>query len=241
MDSGMRRIHLYRWGSQIWQAPEEGHRVEWPQPDILLIAEFWLEISIVWLSIYMINSVELSALSRKQIVLDNIYLSYKINAFFVLGLQNYWNREDIYKYICICVWLFVYTCMYVTPLPVIWLLFSLCLYVTHGIMVSIVGSQLAYRSSKPEWGHFHFTLHEYPRKWYESNYSLTSYEWIVWQTGLFNCGMATSLVEWKLWIQTSCRPGEGWALPGYSYPTKSGYQINERDNTVKVACSATFY
>ena len=31
--------------------------------------------------------------------------------------------------------------------------------------------------------------------------------------------MATSLIEENnLWIQTTCRPREGWALPGYFYP-----------------------
>ena len=28
--------------------------------------------------------------------------------------------------------------------------------------------------------------------------------------------MAASLLVRKLWIQTSCRPGEGWVPPGYS-------------------------
>ena len=30
--------------------------------------------------------------------------------------------------------------------------------------------------------------------------------------------MVTNLGKGKLWIQTSCRPGEGWAQPGYFYP-----------------------
>ena len=32
-------------------------------------------------------------------------------------------------------------------------------------------------------------------------------------------GMATYLGDGKLWIQTSGRPGEGWALQNYLYPT----------------------
>ena len=35
-------------------------------------------------------------------------------------------------------------------------------------------------------------------------------------TGFFNLSMATSLGKGKLWIQTSCRPREKWALPSYS-------------------------
>ena len=30
-------------------------------------------------------------------------------------------------------------------------------------------------------------------------------------------GISPNLGERKLWICTSCRPGEGWAPPGYSY------------------------
>ena len=48
--------------------------------------------------------------------------------------------------------------------------------------------------------------------------------WIkIGQTGLFYPSIATSLEERKLWIQTSCRPGEGWASPNYSCPRHTTY------------------
>ena len=43
--------------------------------------------------------------------------------------------------------------------------------------------------------------------------------WVNSWTLLFNLGMAACVGNGKLWIQTSCRPGEGWALLGYSSPT----------------------
>ena len=52
---------------------------------------------------------------------------------------------------------------------------------------------------------------------YESKHFLSSYGWIVVQTGIFNLGMAAGQ-EKKNWIQTNCRLGEGWAPPYYSCP-----------------------
>ena len=42
---------------------------------------------------------------------------------------------------------------------------------------------------------------------------------IVGQSVLFNFGMATSLREGKVWIQTSCKPEDWWALPDYFCPS----------------------
>ena len=36
------------------------------------------------------------------------------------------------------------------------------------------------------------------------------------QTGFFKPSMKTGLGKWKLWIQTSCKSTEGWALQVYS-------------------------
>ena len=38
--------------------------------------------------------------------------------------------------------------------------------------------------------------------------------------------METSLGEKKFWIQTSCRPGEGWALSNYSCPRHTTWIIS---------------
>ena len=48
-----------------------------------------------------------------------------------------------------------------------------------------------------------FILRLYLWEAYESNYSLSSYGQIVWQTVLINLGMAAGLEEVTLWIQTS--------------------------------------
>ena len=39
--------------------------------------------------------------------------------------------------------------------------------------------------------------------------------------------MATAQEEGKLWIHSSCRPGEGWALSGYSCPRHTCYGSSE--------------
>ena len=62
--------------------------------------------------------------------------------------------------------------------------------------------------------------------------------------------MATSQGEGKLWIQTSCRPREGWALSGYLCPrhyisTKTGYGICQflliSLNKVWISCILRLY
>ena len=42
--------------------------------------------------------------------------------------------------------------------------------------------------------------------------------------------MTTHLEEGNLWIQTSCRPGEGWALLGYSCPKHAIWVALHHDN-----------
>ena len=45
--------------------------------------------------------------------------------------------------------------------------------------------------------------------------------------------MAASLGEGKLWIQTSCRPREKWAQPGYSCPRVVPLRPNQVMETVR--------
>ena len=70
------------------------------------------------------------------------------------------------------------------------------------VMVMVVRNGHSEPSSNPEWNCLHFTLLEYPGERYKSNYSSSSYGWIVEQTVLFSLGLATNLGEGKLWIQT---------------------------------------
>ena len=52
------------------------------------------------------------------------------------------------------------------------------------------------------------------------------------QAGLFKLGIAIGLGERKLWIQTSYRPGERWALPGYSCPRHATWVVPPWPNHV---------
>ena len=61
-----------------------------------------------------------------------------------------------------------------------------------GVVVIILGNGHSGSSSNPTWGYW---------KRYASNYSTSSYRWIVGQTGLFNLSIATSPEVEKLWNQ----------------------------------------
>ena len=77
----------------------------------------------------------------------------------------------------------------------VYLIISNAIYICIGgawdVMVMVIGKGHSDPSSNPCQG------------WesYASNYSPSTYEWIIGQIWLFNFGIATGLREGKLWIQ----------------------------------------
>ena len=63
------------------------------------------------------------------------------------------------------------------------------------VVITVAGNKQEQPEFKSWTGQLHFTLCQLPGERYESRYLPSNYGPIVWQTSLFNLGMATSLRE----------------------------------------------